>query len=113
MLGLEIPAHHYMVALAGGDSIRCADYATFGSAELSRNALTALEGRSCCLLANHGVIATGPNLDKALWAAGEIECLAMVYHLARQIGDPRILGQDEMARVLEKFKSYGPKQKTD
>jgi L-fuculose-phosphate aldolase len=109
ILGLEIPAHHYMVAVSGGPSIRCASYATYGTAELSDNALKALEDRTCCLLANHGVIAIGPTLKKALWLAGEVETLAKQFVIARQIGDPRLLSNDEITKVSERFKSYGLK----
>jgi len=109
--GLEIPAVHYMVAAAGGPTIRVAPYATYGTAELSGHALQALEGRSACLLANHGVIATGPNLKRALWLAGEVETLAKQYVLAQSLGAPQILPDDEIARVVEKFKSYGPRGK--
>jgi L-fuculose-phosphate aldolase len=72
----------------------------------------ALEDRSCCLLANHGVIATGRDLQKALWLAGEVETLAKQYVLARSLGQPQILPDDEIAVVVEKFKSYGPRAKT-
>jgi L-fuculose-phosphate aldolase len=108
ILGMEIPAVHYMIAAAGGNTIRCAPYATYGSQELSDHALAALEGRKACLLANHGVIATGPNLAKALWLAKEVEVLAQQYVLALQIGRPRILPEDEVDRVVKKFESYGP-----
>jgi L-fuculose-phosphate aldolase len=80
IMGRDIPALHYMVAAAGGSSIRCAPYATFGTAELSVNALRALEGRSACLLAHHGMIATGPDLARALWLAVEVETLARQYY---------------------------------
>ena len=106
--GREIPAVHYMIAAAGGPTIRVAPYATYGTAELSANALAALEGRSACLLANHGVIATGPSLQRALWLAGEVETLAKQYVLACGLGAPRVLPDDEIARVVEKFRSYGP-----
>ena len=106
--GREIPALHYMIAAAGGNSIRCAPYATFGTEELSRLALQALEGRHACLLANHGMIATGPDLRRALWLAGEVELLAQQYVLSLQIGGPTLLDDAEMERVLEKFRSYGP-----
>ncbi len=109
--GLEIPAVHYMVAAAGGPTIRVAPYATYGTEELSHNALAALEDRSACLLANHGVIATGPNLQRALWLAGEVETLARQYVLARALGNPTVLPDDEIAVVVEKFKSYGPRGK--
>jgi L-fuculose-phosphate aldolase len=105
----DIPAFHYMVAAAGGDTIRCARYATFGSQELSDRALVALDGRRACLLANHGVIATGRDLDAALALAVEVETLARQYLLALQAGEPAILSAAEMRRVMEKFNSYGPK----
>lgn len=109
--GREIPAIHYMIAAAGGSTIRCAPYATFGTEELSHSALAALEGRSACLLANHGMIATGPSLKKALWLAVEVETLAQQYVGSLQIGEPRILPDEEIQRVLEKFRDYGPRRK--
>jgi L-fuculose-phosphate aldolase len=103
-----IPAFHYMVAAAGGHSIRCAPYATFGTARLSRNALKALEGRKACLLANHGAIACGADVESALALAVEVETLAAQYCLALQTGRPKILSEVEMKRVLIKFKAgYG------
>ena len=104
---LEIPPLHYMVAAAGGSNIRCADYATFGTPELSRNALAALEGRDACLLANHGMIAVGSGLAKALWLAVEVEALARQYVIALQIGGPELLSEAEIQRVLKKFRHYG------
>ena len=109
--GREIPAMHYMIAAAGGPSIRLAPYATFGTKELSDNALKALEGRSCCLLANHGMIATGPNLKRALWLAVELETLARQYYLTLAIGGPNILADDEIAHVIQRIKDYGPRGK--
>ncbi|BCX17153.1 MAG: fructose-bisphosphate aldolase [Geminicoccaceae bacterium] len=106
----ELVAAHYMIAAAGGPTIRVADYATFGTQELSDAALAALEGRAACLLANHGVIATGPTLERALWLAQEVEVLARQTAIALQIGTPVILDDAEIARVVEKFKSYGPKR---
>ena len=105
-LGRDIPAFHYMVAVAGGDSIRCAPYATFGSQDLSDNALTALEGRKACLLANHGMICVDRDIDGVLALAVEVESLARQYCQALQIGEPVILPAAEMKRVLEKFKTY-------
>ena len=102
-----IPAFHYMVAVAGGDSIRCADYATFGTNALSAHAVTALEGRGACLLANHGMIAIGASLAAALDLAVEVETLAGQYWHALQIGEPILLDDAEMARVLDKFSVYG------
>jgi L-fuculose-phosphate aldolase len=106
-LRMDVPAFHYMVAVTGGSTLRCAQYATFGTAELSAAMLAALEGRTACLLANHGVIATGANLDKALWLAVEIETLCRQYAVARGLGQPAILDNAEMQRVLARFQSYG------
>lgn len=109
----EIPACHYMIAAAGGPSIRCATYATFGTQELSEKALEALEDRTCCLLANHGMIATGPELKRAMWLAVELETIAKQYYLSLCIGGPVILPDAEIARVQERFKSYGPRPKAE
>jgi L-fuculose-phosphate aldolase len=112
-LGRGIPAFHYMVAVAGGDRIECAPYATFGTEDLARNAVAALGAeRRACLLSNHGQIAIGETVDAALTLAEEVETLAAQYLRARQIGEPHILPADEMARVLEKFKTYGQKLRT-
>lgn len=105
--GRGIPAFHYMVAVAGGQDIRCADYATFGTEALSANALAALEGRRACLMANHGVIATGDDLDEALTLAAYVENLARMYEVALGLGQVRILTENEMAEVIEKFHGYG------
>lgn len=102
-----IPAFHYMVAVAGGDTIRCAPYATFGTPALARNALAALDGRKACLLANHGLIALGRDIDGALRIAIEVEALAEQYWRALQIGRPVILSAAEMRRVVAKFATYG------
>lgn len=111
-LNREIPAFHYMVAVAGGDNIRCAPYGTFGTAVLAHAALRALEGRQACLLANHGQIALGATPAKALSMAHEIETLASQYVAALQIGQPVILDADEMRTVLEKFITYGQQVKS-
>jgi L-fuculose-phosphate aldolase len=102
-----IPPFHYEVAFAGGSDIRCADYATFGTQALSDNALAALEGRYACLLANHGVVALGRNIDEAFGMAAKVEALARLYWQALQAGEPVLLDDAEMARVLEKFGTYG------
>jgi L-fuculose-phosphate aldolase len=105
----EIPAFHYMVAIAGGDSIRCAPYALFGTQALSDGVLDALEGRKACLMANHGVIALGRDLHEAVQIAQEVENLAEQYLKACSIGEPHLLSKSEMGEVLEKFKNYGYK----
>jgi len=106
-LRLEIPAFHYMVAVAGGSSIRCAEYALFGTQALSDNMLTALEDRRACLLGTHGMICYHDNLDKVLLLGIEIESLARQYWHARQLGEPVLLDDAQMTEVLERFKSYG------
>jgi L-fuculose-phosphate aldolase len=111
--GRAIPAFHYMVAVAGGTDIRCAPYHTFGSQELSQAAVAALQGRLACLLANHGVIALGRDLDAALSLAGEVEDLADKYISARSLGDVEILDDDEMRRVIAKFRTYGRQDTPD
>lgn len=111
MLRRSIPAVHYMVVLAGADEIPCAEYATFGSAELALNAVTALRGGSACLLANHGMVALGSSLDSALRLATEVETLASQYWHASQIGAPHVLDGAELARVRARFAEYGQKKK--
>jgi L-fuculose-phosphate aldolase len=103
-----IPAFHYMIALAGGPDIRCAEYATFGSQDLADNAVAGLEGRKAVLLANHGVIAIGATLDGAFTIAAEVENLAGQYLALLAAGlEPVILDEAEMVRVGQKFAGYG------
>jgi L-fuculose-phosphate aldolase len=108
---MAIPAVHYMIAVSGGDTIPCAAYATFGTEELSRNAVAALADRTACLLANHGMIAVGPSLARAMWLATEVETLARQYFNTLLIGGPNILPPDEIARVIGKFAGYGVRPK--
>ncbi len=103
----EIPPFHYMIAEAGGDTIRCADYATFGTQQLSDNIIVAMEDRKACLMANHGMLAVGENLKKTRDLSDQVEELARQYVLALQIGEPVILSKKEIAINIEKFKSYG------
>lgn len=107
MLRRSIPAVHYMVVLSGSDEIPCAEYATFGSAELALNAVTALRGGSACLLANHGMVALGATLASALRLAAEVETLASQYWHAAQVGTPHVLDHDELTRVRARFAEYG------
>jgi L-fuculose-phosphate aldolase len=102
-----IPPFHYMVAVAGGTDIPCAAYATFGTQALSDTALAALDGRRACLLANHGQLALGPSLAKALALAVEVETLAAQYMRALQVAEPTRLSEAEMARVHERMRGYG------
>jgi len=106
-LNRDIPPFHYMISVAGGDSIRCAPYALLGSQELSDFTLQALENRKACLLGNHGMIALGYDLADALAVAVEVEALCEQYCIALQIGEPNVLSDSQMQEVLEKFKSYG------
>jgi L-fuculose-phosphate aldolase len=103
----SIPAIHYMVVLAGSDEIPCAEYATFGSAQLALNAVTALRGGDACLLANHGMVALGGSLASALRLAAEVETLASQYWHAAQIGSPHILDGTELRKVRDRFAEYG------
>jgi L-fuculose-phosphate aldolase len=103
----DIPAIHYMIAVSGGDSIRCCDYYTYGTQELSDAVVHALEGRMACLMANHGMIATGANMEQAMWRAVEVETLARQYTLALQIGTPVLLTDAEVEQALAKFGNYG------
>lgn len=113
-LGESIPAFHYMVAVAGGDRIPCADYATFGTEALSHSILQALAGGlRACLVANHGQVATGKTLAEAYALAEEVENLAHQYLLARTLGPTRNLPAEEMALVLEKFKTYGQQRRPE
>ena len=104
--GKSIPPFHYMIALAGGDDIKCAEYATFGTDELSRNIIEALENRSACLMSNHGQVAFGKNLDQAFELAQEIENICHQYTIALKLGQPKILSFEEMKKVLDKAKNY-------
>lgn len=108
--GRGLPAFHYMVACAGGADIRCAPYATFGTQALSDAALQALAGRRACLLAHHGVVACGAALDEALALAIEVEHLARTYLAACTLGEPPLLSEAEMQRVLQRFQTYGPRR---
>ncbi len=111
ILRRDIPACHYMVAIFGGVDVRVADYALYGTAELSANALKALQGRTACLLANHGMIATGRDLEHAMWRAVELENLARQYWLARTIGEPVILSEAEIEETRASMANYGLKAK--
>lgn len=108
ILNRSIPAIHYMIAAAGGNSIPCAPYATFGTRELSEHVALALKNRKATLLQHHGLIACEVNLEKALWLAHEVEVLAQLYLTTLAITDPvPVLSDEEIAVVLEKFKTYG------
>ncbi len=102
-----IPPFHYMIALFGGDTVRCANYAPFGTQELSDAAQKAMQGRSACLLANHGLLVFGKDVQQAFDHAIELEALCEQYWRACQLGQPVLLTAREMAVVLERFGQYG------
>ncbi len=104
---MEIPPFHYMIARFGGASVRCAAYATFGTQALSDAVLIALESRRACLMGHHGMVVFGGDLKEALALAIELESLCEQYWRVLQLGQPRLLPADEMARVIEKFRDYG------
>ena len=110
-LRMTIPAFHYMVAVCGGNNIRCARYTTFGTQKLSDYALSALKDRKACLLANHGMICVGETVEGALKLAVEVEALCEQYWRALQVGKPKILSKIEMQTVLKKFQTYGQAKK--
>lgn len=109
----DIPACHYMIAAFGGSTVRCADYATFGTSELSENIVKAMKDRSACLMANHGMVVAGTDLDKAMWAAVELETLSSQYFHANLAGNMALLPDEEIEIVLEKFKGYGLQDSED
>ena len=104
--GKSIPPFHYMIALAGGEDIRCSEYATFGTHELSMNIIKALKDRKACLMSNHGQVAYGVNLSKAFELAQEIENICQQYIIALKMGKPRNLSLSEMNKILDKVKNY-------
>ncbi|EDZ45946.1 L-fuculose phosphate aldolase [Rhodobacterales bacterium Y4I] len=104
-----IPACHYMVAAFGGSDVPVADYALFGSRQLSENITRSLQARSACLMANHGAVTTGESLPRALWRMVELETLAKGYAASVTMGKPHILSEDEMAEVIAAFADYGLK----
>ena len=103
----SIPACHYMIAAFGGNDVKCADYATYGTEELSQHALKAMKGRDACLLANHGMITIGEDLAKAMWRAIELETIARQYYLSLLIGGPTLLNDAQIDETAEGFASYG------
>jgi L-fuculose-phosphate aldolase len=105
-LGKDVPAVHYHIAIAGGDSIRCTPYTIFGEQNLSDLALDALRDRKACLLGNHGMIALGKDLNDALFVAQEVEYLCEIYWRTLSVGEPQILTAQQMHEVKQKFVEY-------
>lgn len=109
-LGRELPAFHYMIATAGGDDVRCASYAMFGTEALAEAAVAAMRDRWACLLAHHGLLAAGPSLERALAVATEVEFLADIYLRLLPLGEPALLDAKQMRAVIERFRSYGEQE---
>ena len=107
IMGMRIPAIHYMLAVFGGPTIRCAPYEIYGSDALSKAALAALEGRKACLLAHHGMISVGSSIEQAFWLAGELEALARQYHGCLVLGEPPLLTDQQIQDVINKINGYG------
>ena len=107
----DLPAFHYMIAIAGGNVVRCCDYAVFGSEILSMNILSALEDRKACLIANHGLISWGTSLEEAFTIAWEVEALCKQYLITRSAGTVSLLNEREMREVIDKFKDYRANKK--
>lgn len=103
----DLPASNYLLASGGGNDIKCAQYESFGTREIGLAAAKALKNRKACLLANHGQIAYAASLEKAFSIASTVEECAMTYMIARSVGNPVILDQEEMDFMVEKFKTYG------
>lgn len=108
----EIPAVHYMMAAFGGPSVRCAPYAPFGTEELARGALAALEGRNACLLANHGMIVVGASLARAMWLAVELETIARQYYYSLLLGGGVVLSDAEIEDTKTRLTGYGVEDPT-
>jgi L-fuculose-phosphate aldolase len=103
-----IPACHYMIAAFGGTDVRVGDFAVYGTKQLAENAVKALEGRTACLLANHGMIALGRDLDEAMWRAVELETISRQYYHALLLPEgPVILPDEAILQTLDAFKTYG------
>ncbi|HEY4193601.1 MAG TPA: class II aldolase/adducin family protein [Mesorhizobium sp.] len=111
IMNRPIPAIHYMIAVSGGKDVPCAPYAQYGTQELSERALEALQNRRACLLAHHGLIATGATLKRAMWIAGEVEVLAKQYHGCLQLGEPPLLPDEEIDSILARWGGYGLREK--
>lgn len=108
-----LPGFHYMVTRFGGGDVSCAPYVTFGTPELAGLAVTALDGRSACLLANHGMVVLGRDAKDALDGAVLLETLCRQYLLARAAGPVRLLTAAEIQAAQERFKTYGSQNHTD
>ncbi|MDT2659795.1 L-fuculose-phosphate aldolase [Enterococcus hulanensis] len=105
--GMDLPASDYQVAIAGGNNVRCAEYATFGTPELAEVSFVAMKDRYACFLANHGLLACGPSIEQTFAIAEEVERLAGLHYMACTLGKPMILDDQEMQLMIEKFKTYG------
>lgn len=110
ILGKPIPAVHYMMAAFGTYEIKVAKYATYGTPELSKAVIEAMEGANGCLMANHGMVVAGPNMMRTLWLAGELELIASQYYHSLLAGAPNILSAAEIDKTAKSFETYGPQE---
>lgn len=110
ILRKPIPAVHYMMAAFGTTEIKVADYATYGTAELSEAVIKAMEDANGCLMANHGMVVTGPNMTRTMWLAGELELIASQYYHSMLAGTPHVLSDAQIAETAKSFESYGPQE---
>ena len=104
-MGWELPAVHYLLAMAG-HSVKCADYATYGTKELADNAVKSIGESNAVLLANHGLIAVGDNIESAFSTAEHLEFVSEIYYLTKTLGNPNILSKENMDEVMKKFGTY-------
>ncbi len=104
---IDLPAFHYMIAGFGGDDVRCSRYAAFGSPELAEVTVEAMENRTACLLANHGMVAVGTTLAEAYGRALKLETLARQYLLCRSFAEPVLLGENDLVEIKQRYKTYG------
>jgi len=111
VLGWDLPAIHYMIALSGGATIPCAPYRLFGTPELAETAINYLKGRYACLLGNHGSLATGPNIDHAYGLAEQMEFCADIYLRAKMVSNPNILSDEQISEVIGQFIAYSTQEK--
>lgn len=108
-LGWELPAANYYIAIAGGNNVRCADYASFGTYQLAENSYLAMQDRYACFLANHGLLTGSHSIEQAFSIAEETERMAEIYYRVSCVGKPNVLSDKEVDFMLEKFQSYGQK----
>lgn len=104
-MGWNLEPVHYLIGFAGYD-VKCAKYATYGSQELAENALEAIGNRNAVLLANHGLIALGPDVERSFSTAEHLEFVSEIFYLTKTLGEPKLLSKSQMDEVMKKFNTY-------